>query len=85
MLRLCYTIRMKSTTSFDCSKCSDTGYVGATWLSSEIWELPENVAWSDRALCDCEEGQRSWHCEEEDRAYSHAERCFTDHGYAMGN
>ena len=80
---------MIPTTTTDCSKCSDTGYVGATWIlledGSREWEIPENVAWSDREFCDCAEGNSSWQSEQDDAAYSHAERCFTDHGYARGN
>ena len=73
---------MKSTTSFDCSKCSDTGYVG---LNPETYDLPENVAWADREFCACDEGESTWQSEQDDKAYEHAERCFTDHGYARGN
>jgi len=87
---------MKSTNNLDsletpatpkCATCADTGYVGATWLDDarDGYDLPEDVAWSDREFCECAEGESSWQSEEDDKAYSHAERCFTDHGYAMGN
>ena len=82
---------MKSTNNLDsletpatpkCATCSDTGYVGCDPVTCD---LPEGIDWKDRQFCDCAEGEDSWQSEQDDAAYSHAERCFTDHGYAMGN
>ena len=57
----------------NCGACADEGY-----LDDE-----------QSVYCDCPEGERmnfaDWEIEQADKAYEHAERCFTDHGYAMGN
>ena len=71
---------MKDSTTPICSHCNDSGFNG-----QEEWKYkPDTSEWD---FCDegCEESLRCWQSDQDDKAYSHAERCFTDHGYAMGN
>jgi len=62
-----------------CSHCNDSGFNGDEWeykADTKEWDF-----------CDkgCEAAEMCWDIDQADKAYSHAERCFTDHGYAMGN
>ena len=57
----------------DCGACADEGFIDD----------------EQTVYCDCAEGEKMMDMDAEiaasERAYEHAERCFTDHGYARGN
>ena len=62
-----------------CSHCNDSGF-----NTGEEWDRLDDGSYD---YCDkgCEAAEMCWQIDQDDKAYSHAERCFTDHGYAMGN
>ena len=61
-----------------CSHCNDSGFNGEEWAKLDDGSY-------DYCEKGCETSQMCWQIDQDDKAYSHAERCFTDHGYAMGN
>ena len=68
------------TPSPKCSHCNDSGFNGAEWGRKE--NSPKEYDFCDKG---CDESIMCWEIDQADKAYEHAERCFTDHGYAMGN
>ena len=63
---------MKNSTPPDCSHCNDTGFEADEWAS-------------DYCEKGCAAAEMCASIDSSEKAYSHAERCFTDHGYARGN